>query len=110
MLLTARSRDVFKVAEDCTCQMYPVKPLALESALQVLCRRIDREKETKSIMEERPLVIIIAEKFSSCPLILEVVGAYLGKCKHKHEAYEMVLNWHGCEEIFSAHQECGFNE
>ncbi|XP_057842636.2 disease resistance protein RPV1 isoform X2 [Cryptomeria japonica] len=113
MLLTARKTNILGVVEDCRikpCKIYPMGPLSLDAALQVLCKKIDREQDINSILDERPQAKEIAKKCSCCPLFLEVVGAYLHKRKNKDEAYERVLNWLQCGEAFSGYKEESFDD
>ncbi|KAH9289602.1 hypothetical protein KI387_033719 [Taxus chinensis] len=96
LLLTARDTNVAGVIEDCRikpCEIYPMDALSVDAALQVLCRKIDRDMDISSIIAERPQAKEIAEKCSCCPLFLEVVGAYLHQRKNKVDAYKNVINF-----------------
>ncbi|KAH9290167.1 hypothetical protein KI387_034284 [Taxus chinensis] len=113
LLLTARKTNVLGVVEDCRikpCKIHPMEPLSIDAALHVLCKKIDRGRDINSILDERPQAKEIAKKCSCCPLILEVVGAYLHKRKNKDEAYERVANWLQCGEAFSSYKEESFDE
>ncbi|KAH9288008.1 hypothetical protein KI387_032125, partial [Taxus chinensis] len=113
ILATARKTDASVVFECCgvkPCELYPIESLPVESALELLCRKIDREREINSIVDERPEARKIAQKCSCCPLFLEVVGAYLHKRHNKIEAYENVLLWLREGEAFSCYKEDRFDE
>ncbi|KAH9290547.1 hypothetical protein KI387_034664, partial [Taxus chinensis] len=113
ILATARKNDASVVFECCgvtPCELYPIESLPVESALELLCRKIDRGREINSIVDERPQTREIAEKCNCCPLFLEVVGAYLHKRHNEIEAYEKVFGWLSEGEAFSGYKEDRFDE
>ncbi|KAH9289875.1 hypothetical protein KI387_033992, partial [Taxus chinensis] len=113
ILVTARKTTVSGVFESCgikPCKLHLIESLSVEASLQLLCRKIDREKDTNFIVSERPQAKMIAQKLSCCPLFVEVVGAYLRKRNNKVEAYEKVCDWLRDGEDFSCDKEDGFDE
>ncbi|KAH9290086.1 hypothetical protein KI387_034203 [Taxus chinensis] len=114
LLFTARKTNVSQVMKDVgirSCKNYTMESLPIQAAIQVLCRKIDTERDANSILEERPLLNKIAEICRCCPLFLEVIGGYISKRENKVEAYEKVLDWlqHG-DQPFSSDKEYSFNE
>ncbi|KAH9316654.1 hypothetical protein KI387_025281, partial [Taxus chinensis] len=73
-------------------------------------RKIDREREINSIVDERPQAREVAQKCSCCPLFLEVVGAYIHKRHNKIEAYENVFCSLREGESFICYKEDRFDE
>ncbi|XP_059065062.1 disease resistance protein RUN1 isoform X1 [Cryptomeria japonica] len=113
ILVTARKTNIYAVFESCRfkpCKLYSIDSLSVEAALEVLCRKIDSERNIDTMVKERPLAKKIAEKCSCCPLFLEVVGAYLHKRNNKVEAYVKVVGWLSDGRDFSCDKEDGFEE
>ncbi|GLJ35379.1 hypothetical protein SUGI_0711510 [Cryptomeria japonica] len=112
LLLTARKTNISDVMEDCRIkyEIYPIEPLSLDAAIQVLRGKIVPNRDTNSLSKERPEVEVIAQKCSSCPLFLEVVGGFLRRRRNEDEAYERVLQWMENGEPFSGDREDRFDE
>ncbi|KAH9290103.1 hypothetical protein KI387_034220 [Taxus chinensis] len=114
LLFTARKTNVSQVMKDVgirSCKNYTMESLSIDAAIQVLCRKIDTERDANSILKERPQLKKIAEICRCCPLFLEVIGGYISKRENKVEAYEKVLDslQHG-DQPFSSDKEYSFNE
>ncbi|KAH9289630.1 hypothetical protein KI387_033747 [Taxus chinensis] len=91
LLVTARDTHVAGVIEDCRikpCKLYSMESLSDDAALEVLCRKIDRDADVSSIVAERPQAKEIAKKCSCSPLFLEVVGGFIHQRNNKVEAYQ----------------------
>ncbi|KAH9289917.1 hypothetical protein KI387_034034 [Taxus chinensis] len=114
LLFTARKTNVSEVMKDVgikSCKNYTMESLSIEAAIQVLCRKIDTERDANSILEKRPQVKKIAEICRCCPLFLEVIGGHIRKRENKVEAYEKVFDWlHHGDQPFSSDKEYSFNE
>ncbi|KAH9289742.1 hypothetical protein KI387_033859, partial [Taxus chinensis] len=113
LLVTARETNVSGAIEDCgiePCKLYSMESLSDDAALEVLCRKIDRKRDTSSIVNERPLAKKIAKKCSCCPLFLEVVGGFIHQRKNNVEAYQSVINYLESGEDFSGTKKYSFDE
>eukprot|EP01018_Ginkgo_biloba_P023568 Gb_39914 [translate_table: standard] len=92
-----------------SCEIFKMKPLSTEAAMQLLCRKfvVDSAKRT---IHERPEVKKLVQLCSGCPRVLEEVGAYLDRSKNADAAFDKVIKWleHGLS--FSAAKENGFGE
>ncbi|KAH9288659.1 hypothetical protein KI387_032776, partial [Taxus chinensis] len=113
LLLTSKKTIVSEVMKDCRikeCEIYPMVSLSLEAANEVLCRKIDSERDVYSMLEERPQIKEIAQWCRCCPLFLEVVGGYLRRQENTVEAYEKVFHWLKGGEPFSGDKEYRFDE
>ncbi|KAH9290391.1 hypothetical protein KI387_034508, partial [Taxus chinensis] len=112
ILATARKTNASVMFESRGVEPYNflIESLSDESALTLLCKHIDREREKNSIVDGRPQATVIAQKCSCCPLFLEVVGRYLRKRGNEVAAYERVLDWLRGGEDFSCDREDLFNE
>ncbi|KAH9289638.1 hypothetical protein KI387_033755, partial [Taxus chinensis] len=87
-----------------------MESLSDDAALQVLCRKIDRDVEVSSLVAERPQAKEIAKKCSCSPLFLEVVGGFIHQRKNKVEAYQSVINFLESGEDFSYTKKYSFDE
>ncbi|KAH9289711.1 hypothetical protein KI387_033828, partial [Taxus chinensis] len=113
LLVTARDTHVAGVIEDCRikpCILYPIESLSDDAALEVLCRKIDRDVDVSSIVAERPQAKEIAKKCSCSPLFLEVVGGFIHQRKNKVEAYQSVIKFLKSGEDFSGTKTYSFDE
>ncbi|KAH9325517.1 hypothetical protein KI387_005695, partial [Taxus chinensis] len=113
LLVTARDTHVAGVIEDCRikpCKLYSMESLSDDAALEVLCRKIDRDTDVSSIVAERPQAKEIAKKCSCSPLFLEVVGGFIHQRNNKVEAYQSVIKFLESGEDFSGTKTYSFDE